>query len=262
MKKEMMLTMDPVEVYKMVLNKTIGKFPNGFFRRSEEEVRNSSIKILKYLIEDVLKCKDDEVCNVISHKILLQEGLAGMILRVFNCSIYEAINAVYPNRFKPWQFASVYKKYWNKETAIEATKWLIEDKLKWDEEQICQNLSVNTFVENGLSGMLVSIFGGSTYEALNSVYPNKFKPWCLKYVPRNYWNKETAREATKWLIEDKLKWDEEEVCQKLTQKVFKENGLSGMINGNMFSGSTYRALENAYPGKYIKINRRIKLNMK
>ena len=40
------------------------------------------------------------------------------------------------------------------------------------------------------------------------IYPNKFKPWELKSAPNNYWNNETTLEAIKWMIEEKLKWND------------------------------------------------------
>ena len=36
----------------------------------------------------------------------------------------------------------------------EATIWLIEEKLKWSDEDVRRNLSKNTFKENSLRGML------------------------------------------------------------------------------------------------------------
>ncbi|MBQ3422015.1 MAG: hypothetical protein IJH34_10165, partial [Romboutsia sp.] len=65
---------------------------------------------------------------------------------------------------------------WNNRcNGIKATKWLIEEKLKLTEEELKEQLSYTLFVENGLLGMLVNCFKGSPYEAINSVYPNKFK---------------------------------------------------------------------------------------
>ena len=57
--------------------------------------------------------------------------------------------------------------------------------------------------------------------------------------------------VTKAMIEDVLKWSEEDVVKKLSQKIFYDNGLRGML-ARVFDGSPYAAINNAYPGKYVK----------
>ena len=70
-------------------------------------------------------------------------------------------------------------------------------------------------------------------------------------MPKSYWTKETAVEATIWLIEEKLKCSEEDNVKKLSQKTFYDNGLRGMLT-QVFVNSPYAAINNAYPGKYAK----------
>ena len=142
------------------------------------------------------------------------------------------------------------KSYWTKETAVEATIWLIEEKLKWSEEDVVKKLSQKIFYDNGLRGML-RVFDGSPYAAINSAYPDKYKPWQFPNVPLSYWNNETAAEATKWLIEEKLKWSEDTLLENLSARIFIKNGLRGMLNA-VFANSPYAAINNAYPGKYVK----------
>ena len=99
--------------------------------------------------------------------------------------------------------------------------------------------------------MLNAIFTKSPYAAINNAYLEKYKPWQFANVPKSYWTKETAAEATRWLIEEKLKWSEEELLKKLSTKTFYDNGLRGMLNA-VFVNSPYAAINNAYPGKYVK----------
>ena len=105
----------------------------------------------------------------------MDNGLSGMLQQCFNNSPYEAVNSVYPNKFRQWEFKYIGKKYWSKERGLEATKWLIEEKLNFDEEDIKDKLSANLFRDNGLGGMLYICFNNSPYEAINSTYPNKYK---------------------------------------------------------------------------------------
>ncbi|MBU3145845.1 hypothetical protein [Clostridium sp. CF012] len=66
-------------------------------------------------------------------------------------------------------------KYWTLETGIEATKWLVEEKLKLSTYDINKKLSRNVFNEYGLGGMLRRCFNRSVFKALNSTYPDRFK---------------------------------------------------------------------------------------
>ena len=135
------------------------------------------------------------------------------------------------------------------DNAKEVTKTLIEKVLKWGDDDIKEKISTRIFNENSLWGMLSILFNGSPYLAIENAYPGKFKQWELPYVPVSFWNMETAKEATIWLIEEKLKWSDEDIRKKLSQNIFKINSLDGMLT-NLFNGSPYLAIENAYPGKF------------
>ena len=204
--------------------------------------------VTKTLIEKVLKWSDDEIKRKLSANIFIQNSLYGMLVILFNGSPYLAIENAYPGKFKPWELPCVSNSFWNLKTAKEATIWLIEEKLKWNDDDIKEKLSANTFIKNSLTS-IISLFNGSPYLAIENAYPGKFKPWELPSVPRKNWNVKTAREATIWLIEEKLKWSDEDVRRNLSKNTFKENSLRGMLDV-LFNGSPYFAIENAYPGKF------------
>ena len=229
--------------------------PNNYW--TKERAKYATL----WLFEEKLKWSEEDICNKLCARTFEENGLGGMSKCVFNSNVYEIIENAYPGRIKPWQLKSVPNNYWNKETGIEATKWLIEKKLKWTDEDIIEKFSYYTFAENGFLGMLQNVFGNSPYKALESAYPGRFRPWELKYVPINYWTKETAREATLWLFEEKLKWTDEDICNYLSSKTFYENGLSGMFQ-MIYNCSPYKALEITYPGKFIKVNKSIQLAKK
>ena len=87
------------------------------------------------------------------------------------------------------------------ENAKNVTKTLIEKVLKWSENDIKEKLSANTFRKYSLTGMFIILFNASPYLAIDNAYPGKFKQWDLPSVSKKFWNMETAREATIWLIE-------------------------------------------------------------
>ena len=204
--------------------------------------------VTKTLIEKVLKWSDDEIKRKLSANIFIQNSLYGMLVILFNGSPYLAIENAYPGKFKPWELPCVSNSFWNLKTAKEATIWLIEEKLKWNDDDIKEKLSANTFIKNSLTS-IISLFNGSPYLAIENAYPGKFKPWELPSVPKKNWNVKTAREATIWLIEEKLKWSDEDIKEKLSANTFIKNSLGGMLT-ILFNNSPYLAIENAYPGKF------------
>ena len=205
----------------------------------------------KWLIEEKLRWSDDQVKDNICKEIFIKNGLQGMLIDVFKNNYFIAIENAYPGKYKKWEFRNVCNNFWTLETAKEATKWLIEEKLKWSDEQVKESLTQATFIQNGLSGMLGRVFKGSPFAAIENAYPGRYKVWEFKNAPKCFWTLETAKEATKWLIEEKLKWSDEQVKESLTQATFIQNGLFGMLN-RVFKGSPFAAIENAYPGKYKK----------
>lgn len=166
--------MDPVEVYKLLLNGSITKFPKNFFGKSDSKNLEICAKITRYLIKEHLRWNDEELCENLSKKIFYTYKLRGMLQNIFHNSPYEAINNAFPNHFKPFQLNCIPKGYWTLETGSEATIWLLEEKLKWNKKQICAQISKKTFYNNRFGGMLQIVFHDSPYEAITQSYPNQF----------------------------------------------------------------------------------------
>lgn len=77
--------------------------------------------------------------------------------------------------------------------------------------------------------MINLLYGNSAFEAINSAYPNRFKPWELNSTPKNYWTLERGIEASKWLVEIKLNGlTDNNIVNIPTSRIFKRNGLGGM----------------------------------
>lgn len=107
-----------------------------------------------------------------------------------------------------------------RKNAIEITRFLFEQILQWTDEDIKKRLRSETFFEHKLRGMLGIIYNGSPYAAINSVYPERFKPWELNMSPLNTWNEEVGIDAVKWLVEEKLKWNDEAIKKEWSRKIF------------------------------------------
>lgn len=135
---------------------------------------NIIYRATKWLIEEKLKLSDEELKEQLSLKLFEENGLGGMLQSCFSRNTYKAINSVYENKYKEWEFNMVSNGFWdNKENGVKATKWLIEEKLKLSEKELKEQLSAKLFIENGLSGMLQVCFNGSPYKAIKSVYSSE-----------------------------------------------------------------------------------------
>ncbi len=112
-------------------------------------------------------------------------------------------------------------------------------------EQLTEFSNGGTHEQNGLGGMLQTLYNSSPYQAINALYPEKFKPW--EFSVKNYWTQETlqtARESTKWLIEEKLKLTPEEIS-KVKRKHFLDFNLGQMLRG-FYQNSHLLALTDVY----------------
>ena len=219
--------------------KTI-KLPNGYWE-NEDHIREA----LQWLFEVKLKILTTN--TIVSVKDFKDNRLYGLLLNIFNGSPYKAINYMYPNKFKIWEKCNVPNNYWEDDNHIkEALKWLFEKKLDIFHNSII--LTSNTFKDNRLGGLLYCVFFNSPYDALNYMYPGKFKIWEKCNIPKRYWeNEDHIKEALQWLFEEKLNIFEDDTT--VTTKDFKKYHLLGLLV-NRFKGSIYKAIDYMYPGKF------------
>ncbi|MBO7746737.1 hypothetical protein I8J29_21190 [Paenibacillus sp. MWE-103] len=84
---------------------------------SGEKGRQRAIEAVKYVIEKKCRIPIFEVPQQINSTFLKKHGLSG-IFKVFGDSPYQMINAVYPNKFQPWEFSNVPLNYWKNEVNI------------------------------------------------------------------------------------------------------------------------------------------------
>lgn len=233
-----------VEVYKLVLNGGLKRFPRGIWE--EDNRLQNALDVTKYLIEEYLKWTDDDIKERFNINILRSNKLAGMINAIFDGSPFKTLDNAYPNKFKIWELraSSVNDGYWNKETSVEAIKWMIEKEMKWSDEEIKRYYDVQTFKDNNLYGMLHHYFNYKPFDAINIAYPNKFKQWELKGSPKNYWNKETAKQACDWLFNEKLLWNINDIKNNISLNTFLDNNLNGLLA--KYKNSPYLLLKDVY----------------
>jgi len=170
-----------VDIYNEVLAGKRKRFPRGTWANT-----NNAIAVIQYLLEVKLKWSREQICNNLTHKTFEEHRLGGMLALCFKDSCYEAINLTYPDEYKAWELSGSPHGLWNLENGILATRWLIEEKLKWSHEDVCEYLTRKVFSDNNLYGMLTLCFGNSPYAALQATYPGMYEPRKLHSTPRGY----------------------------------------------------------------------------
>lgn len=138
-------------------------------------------------------------------------------------------------------------KPWSYESSSLITRYLFEERLKINIEDIPKLASRKFFIDNKLGGMCAIVFNGSPVLVVENAYPNKFKPWDFKTMQQNFWdNEDNVIKAMRWLIEDKLKWNKEQIKKHYNKGILVANGLKGISN----TYGIYKPLNMLYPNVF------------
>ena len=93
-KEKELINMDPITIYKLLLDGAICKFPKGFWKGYN--AKENSIKITKYLIEKRLKWSREQVCTNLCYNIFRDNLLTTMVYAVYNYNLFDVLDAAYP----------------------------------------------------------------------------------------------------------------------------------------------------------------------
>lgn len=151
-------------MYKNLLVGRIKRFPYGTWQGAD--VKTECRKLIRYFIEEVLKCPLDEAPKKVTLACFQEYGLYGMIQHVFKQSTYAALECAYPGRFKRWEFGNWSRANWTRALGAEATTWLIKEKLKWTYDRALTELTAKEFEKYGLYHMLLDIYQGNIMRAV------------------------------------------------------------------------------------------------
>lgn len=163
-----------IELYQMILKNQLNQFPKKYWVLQDAYI--NAADVTNYMINNILHWNDEDIRNKLNKSTFHNNKLGGMLKTLFNNNYYPAIDNARPGLFRKWEFksSSVGNDFWNKDIAIEAIKWSIEEKLKVDFERLPNEIIKQTFVENNLGGMLTQLFNNSPYSAINAAYPGKY----------------------------------------------------------------------------------------
>ena len=237
------LSLAPLEMYSLVVKGRYKKFPNNYLDKE-------SIKVMvRYLILDSYNYTREDVLAKVNQTFFSTNQLGGA-RKFFNNGYVEMLIYCFPEwELKPWEFRQVNNNSFWKDTKNQ------KDFICW----VAQKEGLDITTKEGLrklTAQVLSKYGGGKcmvhagglFELLNTVAQGRYKKWEITKMVS--WSTEDVIIATKWLIEEKLQYSPEQVCNIKIADFAKYN-LDGMLQ-KACKHSIIEALELAYPGKYYR----------
>ena len=133
----------------------------------------------------------------------------------------------------------------SKEVAIKLLKYLIDERLKFNKEDVKREVS-KMFLTKYKLHTASKLFGRSAIKYVISCYPKEYEPWQFikDKVPQSYWTNEDNRvNALKYLFELEFKWSIEDMKERLSWRFLDENGLGTLHN---YYPSLYKIFKAVY----------------
>ncbi len=236
------------------------RVPNGYWGSGEKIGwgKRRAIKALKKVLENT-GYPSELYPKIVTYQFLVEMRLTVPLNKFFGWSLYSYLNAVFPEKYKPWEMNFSPKGFFDKkDNIISAVKWMVEEKMNipmgeltvcdvW-EKGIGKKITKEIFSFYGLREVLAQ-YNNSPGKILFDVYPEKFLPW--SFPSKSKWKgekgKKLAAQATRWVIEEYVGISP--LSYAIGWRFFVENGLHGMITSRSlgFNSSPKAALINAYP---------------
>lgn len=136
--------------------------PNSFL-----DSKTNCAKIMKWICaKEGIHRNKELFCEKMNIELFRKYGLARAVVKMGG--LYNYVEYVYPGKYKPWDLNI---NEITDDIAIQAVRWLIEEKLKWGKEEVCKEITAKVFSDNGLDSILLHKFNHSPLKALEAVYP-------------------------------------------------------------------------------------------
>ena len=137
---------------------------NEINKLTQNEIKSKILNIIKKE-----KINIPNIPNKLKYSIFIKHNVDEIIFYRFNDNIYELIEFIFPNKFKPWNFEGF---RWNLEKAKEAIRWMIFE-LKYNDDDIKNKVSIKTFYDYGLFNVFLNYFKGYVSVAIMESFPEK-----------------------------------------------------------------------------------------
>jgi hypothetical protein len=247
------------EIYNHDVSKLYENYLDTDVLPSWSFIKDNHIDIMKYLIENKYSMDDDTILHI-DRNWMKSHKLYGLLTHTYKGRISDLIEKMYPNRFRAWDFITVGSTYWSKkENRIDALKWfvskLIDDKVINNIDEIPKKITVNTFKEYKLGGLLVNYYSHPFY-AIEEIYKDRFFEWEYVSVPGHYWSdKEKRIKALRQLIEYRLCLNIDNIPKVLSYEYFyynKEYMKFRNIINEYYNFNLFQYINECYPTYFNK----------
>lgn len=135
-----------------------------------------------------------------------------------------------------------------KAVAIKLLKYLIDERLKLNKEEVKKEIS-KAFITKYKLHTASKLFGRSAIRYVLSAYPEaQYQPWQFinDKVPRGYWKSRSNRiNALKYVFQEELQWEIEVIKEKLNWDIIKEYRLYTL---HTYYPNLYNICDVLYPG--------------
>ncbi|WP_304430930.1 hypothetical protein [Romboutsia ilealis] len=235
-----------IEIFHMVLSGELKRYPNGFW--VPPFGITYAVNILKYVIEDILKWNDNDIIEKYDINLFKKYKLCGLLANIFNNSPFEALNAVYPNRFHAWQLNKKPLRYWKDEkNVIEVVKHVYEDELGVVNTEEIYDIRDHKgiFDKYGIRA-IPRIQNKSIHEIIIMAYPELCESGFHKRS-NSFYTVENQLEVLKsWIETNNYKHDD---IVKMTEESLKDIKLYATLvyKNNM---GIYDIINTIYPGEF------------
>lgn len=242
-KKTDYFNIPPLMMYEMVLNKDLGKFPDGYLDKDTCKI------ILRHIVLDTLHMSRKQICQKVALPFLREHHISSF-RRQWDCKIHLMIEYCFPEfEIRPWELTRVGNEFWkSSENQRDYLIWLIQKyNLDVNNPYDMKKITAQFVIKNGGKRALTA--AGGIFPLLTLVTGDMYQEWEISKTFK--WNDESAKNALKWMFEQRLGWNLDQIAKKLTAQTFKDNRLGGMFK-NYLNNSKIVALNLVYPNKFAQ----------
>lgn len=237
------MAIPPLDMYDMVLNKELDKFPDRYLDKQ------ACKEIIRYIVIDILHMSREEICQNVALPFLRKYHIS-TFRKFWDCKIYSMIDFCFPEmKIKPWELTRVSNDFWkNQKNQKDYLLWLIQ-KYNFDikNPEDMKKITAQFVIKNHGKRALTAT--GGIFPLLTLVTGDMYQEWEISKTFK--WNDESAKKALKWLFEERLKWNYEQIAKNLSAQTFKDNSLGGLFE-NYFYNNKLAALNLVYPNIFTR----------
>lgn len=206
-----------IDIYNEVLEGKRKSFPHDTWNPYKSGYDNFN-RCFRYIVIDTLKYDRQMLLNHANQSFFRKYKLRGGISILFNDSPYNAICSAFPEfKIHFWELSQVPNQSWTRESIIEATRWLFNEKLKWTrEDMISNNISYDIFRQNNLGKLIKGERFGfkGIYGLINMSFPEyNLKIWDFREIKS--WTTDDIYDGLKNFFENVLNWSIDDIKSKL-----------------------------------------------